>query len=245
MKKIYQTIVSQENGNCMQAAIASLFDLELDEVPNFIQLQIDDPGKNANLEEMLFIQERGYEYCCYFPSMSYDKKPTEEQIERTLKILDADNGVNGYFYASVPSKTFPDGSHAVIIDKYMNVVHDPNPNQLALTWTKYDIQYIVTNSDNWSIDENGELIIKSLQDKFMNMYESMEEKWKTFDEEILTIDKLEKAISEVYKPREPKMVLSTGLGGAKNYLRSVYKSLGQEFDEEKFANMKEGCYMIT
>ena len=36
MKKVYQTIVDKGLGNCMQAVIASLLDLELIEVPNFI-----------------------------------------------------------------------------------------------------------------------------------------------------------------------------------------------------------------
>ena len=36
MKKNFQTVVNKGNGNCMQAAIASLLDLELEDVPNFI-----------------------------------------------------------------------------------------------------------------------------------------------------------------------------------------------------------------
>jgi len=36
MKKVFQTRVSKENGNCAQAVIASLFELRLEEVPDFV-----------------------------------------------------------------------------------------------------------------------------------------------------------------------------------------------------------------
>lgn len=39
MKKIYQTIVDPGHGNCMQAAFASLFDDELENVPNFVEIE--------------------------------------------------------------------------------------------------------------------------------------------------------------------------------------------------------------
>lgn len=39
MKKVFQTIVDKDHGNCMQAVVASLFELELDDVPNFIEME--------------------------------------------------------------------------------------------------------------------------------------------------------------------------------------------------------------
>ena len=37
MKPVYQTIFGLPHGNCLQAAVASLFELELDDVPNFME----------------------------------------------------------------------------------------------------------------------------------------------------------------------------------------------------------------
>ena len=39
MTKAYQTIIDKSHGNCMQAAVASLFDKKLEEVPNFIEMK--------------------------------------------------------------------------------------------------------------------------------------------------------------------------------------------------------------
>jgi hypothetical protein len=38
MKKVMQTKFGQKQGNCFQAAVASLFELELDQVPDFCNL---------------------------------------------------------------------------------------------------------------------------------------------------------------------------------------------------------------
>ncbi len=37
MKPVYQTITAPGHGNCVQACIASIFELRLDQVPNFVE----------------------------------------------------------------------------------------------------------------------------------------------------------------------------------------------------------------
>lgn len=37
MKKVYQEIISDTNGDCLRATVASLFDKDLEEVPHFIE----------------------------------------------------------------------------------------------------------------------------------------------------------------------------------------------------------------
>jgi len=150
MKKVLQTIAggitSEERGNCMQAVVASLFELELNEVPNFIEL-----GEEWFMEMWDFYRERGYGLMCFDP---------KGDIELTKKVLAHDGGVNGYWDASVKSQTFDDGStHAVVIDKDMNIVHDPNPNQRALKLKPEDILMVYTVKDDWHIFK-GELIIE-------------------------------------------------------------------------------------
>ncbi len=136
MIKVYQTIIDKGHGNCMQAAIASLFDKELDEVPNFIE----HDGYFKPLHK--FIDGIGYSY----EGMLHNKKytqlwtPTHFCFKEkrwhapsimTPRKLYKDEGVNGLFYAGVLSPKFFKWSdpitHAVLIDKDYNVVFDPNP----------------------------------------------------------------------------------------------------------------------
>jgi hypothetical protein len=138
MRKIFQTIVDKRHGNCMQAAIASLFDLELEEVPNFIEYQ------NWYTPLMKFLPEQGYHYDGMLHNKSYVMlcTPTHECFKElkwhrptmvTKKKLYKEQGVNGLFFASVLSPKYFNytsgftATHAVLIDKDYNIVHDPNP----------------------------------------------------------------------------------------------------------------------
>ena len=137
MKKVYQTIIDENKGNCMQAAIASLFDLELNDVPNFI-------GFESWFSPMYkLIQEQGYDYHGmlwnkYYNKLWHTKKDCWEKPKYhrghivTPKRLYREEGVNGLFYAGVLSPKYfswgarKDTTHAVIIDKDYNIVFDPN-----------------------------------------------------------------------------------------------------------------------
>ena len=134
MIKVYQTIVDKNKGNCMKAAIASLLNLPLESVPNFILLGYDWFGPFRKL-----LLEHGYDYDgCLYNYNKYriinKKKGVETKNFKTRfnKIKDME-GVEGYFYASVYSPKYYDPNsempttHAVIIDKNYNIVHDVNP----------------------------------------------------------------------------------------------------------------------
>jgi len=136
MIKIYQTIVDEGHGNCMQAAIASLFEVSIENVPNFITF-----GNGWFHKFYEFIKQQGYEYdgCLYNYNRwriinKRDNVPTANGLRnRFYKIKEMD-GVNGYFYASVYSPKYYNSNdkipttHAVIIDKNLNIVHDVNPD---------------------------------------------------------------------------------------------------------------------
>jgi hypothetical protein len=121
MKKIYQTIIDPDHGNCMQAAIASLFNKNLEEVPNFIEL--DDNWFSVMCE---FIESQGYtvEGTVYNNAEVYDLK---EEVNRYT-------GVNGLFYAGVHSPKYhkQGGTHAVLVDRELNIVFDPNPGYATI-----------------------------------------------------------------------------------------------------------------
>ena len=54
MKPVNQTIINFRQGNCIQACVASIFELELSEVPNFMEYGTDN------------FDERMDEYCDKF-----------------------------------------------------------------------------------------------------------------------------------------------------------------------------------
>ncbi|WP_428743230.1 hypothetical protein [Tenacibaculum sp.] len=151
MKKVYQTIVAKGNGNCEQAALASIFEMDLNDVIN-----IHDYGEGWYFELTKFYQKNGFEDLTPFNPKGLSK-------ELVQKVLEHDNGVNGYFVATVPSQTFKDVTHAVVIDKSMNIVHDPNPNEKALKLTYNDIIAIDTVKNDWHIDVDGKFIANSYE----------------------------------------------------------------------------------
>lgn len=175
MKKVFQTIVDAGNGNCMQAVVASLFDLELQEVPHF--LEHDNP--NGLLTQ--FFIDRGYSSCFYENRESTEylwhknnRPPITAENEYVYRMIDKndamrtnqptfkevaayDGGVNGYFYAVVNSQTFKDTTHAVVCDLDMNIVHDPNPNGAALKLKESDILRIMLTKDFY-VDFDGQFV---------------------------------------------------------------------------------------
>lgn len=113
MKKVYQTVVDKGRGNCHQALIASIFELELSQVPNF-RLYPDETWFNIYF---YFLYSMGFEY----KGRRHDPKVNPLRLGDSL---------NGCFDAAVESRTFGKGvHHAVVLDVAGNVIHDPNPNQ--------------------------------------------------------------------------------------------------------------------
>ena len=150
MKKVYQSRIDKNHGTCMQAAIASLFEMFIEDVPNFIEM-----GDEWWSEMDYFYKERGYCLSCF---------NSNERIELTKKVLEFDGGINGYWFASVESVNLgKDVWHAVIIDKDLNVVHDPNPNNYGHIYKPEDILSIDVVKDNWHIDIDGNLVIEDKQ----------------------------------------------------------------------------------
>ncbi len=85
MIPVWQNITGQ-NGNCMQAAIASLLEVELDTVPNF-----KTAGKRALRDMIQFMKSRGYSFVRLITPKS------------DLNTVSSEFGVNGYFFAVVRS----------------------------------------------------------------------------------------------------------------------------------------------
>jgi hypothetical protein len=115
MTPVNQSIVDKSRGDCQRAALASLLDLELEQVPHF---RLFGDGEWINVFNG-FIWSVGYEW-----NGSAD-------LARHKSPANYDH-VDGYVMAVVPSKTYADCeniTHAVILDLAGNVVHDPHPSK--------------------------------------------------------------------------------------------------------------------
>lgn len=131
MKKVFQTVIDSKNGNCAQAAIASLFEVDIEDVPNFV-----DYGKAYLYRLMSYFEGQGY------PDAN-NISGQQHEYHSVLEAAELDGGIDGFFYASVPSQTYENCSHAVIIDQTLTVVHDPSPNAKAIGLGPFHIQSIL------------------------------------------------------------------------------------------------------
>lgn len=146
MTRVDQTIIDPGKGNCMQAVVASLFDLKLDDVPDFNKFQ---PEHYKVLWE--FYEARGL-----YPGW-FDRSTPAGNLQRPslAEIAKYDGGIGGFFYAGVQSQTYKDKNikHAVVVDTDLNIVHDPNPNRLALQLKPKDVELIIVVTD-FTIQDN-------------------------------------------------------------------------------------------
>lgn len=116
MKPVDQTIVDVDRGDCVRAVMASLFELDILQVPHFILY--DD-----------------WLHPLYYFLYSFDR--TYMGVQKDFSKLDLADSIDGFFFAVVASKTYGSGiTHAVVMNDKGIVVHDPNPNKL---WQGKDI----------------------------------------------------------------------------------------------------------
>jgi hypothetical protein len=118
VKPVNQSICDKNRGDCHRAVIASLLDLEIEQVPHF-RLFADD---NWHHVYHGFLWGCGYEWegTGHFPKFT----PRSEHLK--------DCHIGGFVDATVPSKNYPPESgitHAVVMDLDGLVVHDPHPGK--------------------------------------------------------------------------------------------------------------------
>jgi len=132
MIPVNQTIVSVVDGDCARASLASILELPIDAVPNFIRF-----GQGWFRIFSHFLMSLDYEF--------YGTGFVKSKDRPKGDILSKSPNVNGYVIASVPSKTFPDSGHSVVINLKGLVVHDPNPNK---AWENINVLK-TKNIQNW------------------------------------------------------------------------------------------------
>ncbi len=135
MIPVYQSYFEYPESDCMRAVVASLLELALDDVPNFVM------AKDWESSVKRFFKRHGYKYVCKvnnvsvanFPYTDFEKGIVEEDI---FSDIVSGGGIDGYFWADVYSedndieKLKLDGGympklHAVVMDSNFRVVHDP------------------------------------------------------------------------------------------------------------------------
>ena len=107
------TISSPENGDCLRACVASLLDLPIEQVPNFMDNGKGDDGRWFSDPENgmnAFLWRNGYEYKGY--------RHPEEAISLCT-------GVDGYYIGTVNSVNFRGCTHAVIFHG-LKLAFDPS-----------------------------------------------------------------------------------------------------------------------
>lgn len=139
MKKIYQRIDDPRHGDCYKCCIASILDLEYEEVPHFIEM-----GDNWLLEAQKFFKEHGYDYSgkeLFNPNVVYLENPQanlfgdiKSNPNYTFDAIKPEFGINGVFMAGIYSPKYTSANehpiehlHSVLCDINFNILFDPQP----------------------------------------------------------------------------------------------------------------------
>lgn len=109
MKKVYQTDTTRETGNCLQACVASLLNMDMQTVPDF---------KYQNPHAPIFPMQKWLEGRGY-------------SVVQTHKLYDGTKDTLCIVAVASKSSVYDGGTHAVVgrIDKtgHIRLLHDPNP----------------------------------------------------------------------------------------------------------------------
>lgn len=123
MKPVYQTLFKggsaplEEQGNCLQACLASLFELELEEVPHFVGLYGSDDGWIQPCLDWLAQRGLGFLTIPYDDTWDY------------------------YGYSLISGHT-PEGARHVMVSYNGKIVHDPwSEDSIPMEFTQYWIFY--------------------------------------------------------------------------------------------------------
>lgn len=123
MTPVYQTILTPPHGNCLQACIASILELPLEEVPNF--MRVSGPAWYDRFVNFLLSQG-------LFP------------IYLTPEVVNAD-GTRPYGYYLVQGKSPRGDFDHVVVYHNGKLAHDPNPAGGGIEGEKLFIVLASTN----------------------------------------------------------------------------------------------------
>lgn len=100
----------EQRGNCLSAVIASLLELDLHEVPNFVQIDVDG-GQNWWEHLLEFLSKRGL--TIYW--VTDEVKPEQDEYYTVSGLSPRGNGI-----------------YHIVIYQNGKMVHDPHPDNTGL-----------------------------------------------------------------------------------------------------------------
>jgi len=109
MKPVMQSICDKGKGDCLRACVASLLELEIEQVPHFIRFG------NWHGALTYFLAAFGIQF-----------NGTGRLVEG--RVPELEDTVAGLIIATVPSLNFENTAHVVLADSDGCVVHDPSPH---------------------------------------------------------------------------------------------------------------------
>jgi len=109
---------SDENGDCLRAAMASIFGFDsLDGVPHFCSRENEQSSEGWHYYLFKWLDERGYTTV----SVPFDREWVKACLSDTIYLLFG------------PSPRFPDELHIVIAYGFeAEIIHDPHPDNTGL-----------------------------------------------------------------------------------------------------------------
>lgn len=135
MIPVFQKVVAQGNGDCFRCCIASILELDAEDVPNFRETERED----------MFSMERWFQTRGLALLELYYKDGAENKVRY-------DYICGAYAIADVPSQRFPGGKHAVVVHWEADperphvvrliVAHDPNPGNEVYDLDKLTIDIL-------------------------------------------------------------------------------------------------------
>jgi hypothetical protein len=105
----------QQRGNCWTAAIASLLELDLHDVPNFVQIDVDG-GQDWYLHTIKFLNEHGRTVVQTFDGNDVEFLPREDE----------------YYLVTGQSPRGGGTIYHVVVFQNGKMVHDPHPDNAGL-----------------------------------------------------------------------------------------------------------------
>jgi hypothetical protein len=125
MIPVFQTIIDQGIGNCWSACMASILEIGIDDIPNFVK-EASEKRTSAESLAKKWLKASGLFLLCV----------PLHRGEEWLDVIDFYHLEGAYCLMSVPSQKFEGGSHAVVGQfrkcltegTVLNIIHDPNPN---------------------------------------------------------------------------------------------------------------------
>lgn len=106
--------VEQQRGNCLQAVIASLLELPLDQVPHFVQDHVESDGEEDWWDSLVaFVRTQGWNPHAAHPVTDYP-------------------GQHLFVSGPSPRGKGDDGLWHVVIYRNGRMVHDPHPDRTGL-----------------------------------------------------------------------------------------------------------------